>query len=135
MFLKQSSTPQHYVMNVIYKQSHWETTASDWQTISHHWCRWYWNYCRLDATVSGRVAFTFSLGGSTSYGVLVLAGAGMLIGKGLLLLACGPLLLLRCLLFLLKTRPSSVLTSYDLIRSDEGLTLETSAPPFYLAVA
>ena len=74
----------------------------------------------------GRVASAFSLGSSTSCGLLVLAGAdstgvigprgvtaGMLIGKSLLLLACGSLLLLRCLLFLLKTRPSSVLTSYD----------------------
>ena len=39
---------------------------------------------------------------------------GIWIGSGLSLAHAGSLLLLRCLLFLLKIFPSSVLTSYDL---------------------
>ena len=40
--------------------------------------------------------------------------SGMLIGTGVQLWSAGSLLLLRCLLFLLKTRPTSVLRLCDL---------------------
>ena len=75
----------------------------------------------------GGLASARSLDGCTPGEVLGLAGAdltggtetldvpsGMLIGTGLLLVHAGSLLLLRCLRFRLNTRPSSVLTSYDL---------------------
>ena len=45
---------------------------------------------------------------------LVGAASGELSATGLVLAHIGSLLLRRCLLFLMKTRPSSVLTSYDL---------------------
>ena len=59
---------------------------------------------------SCEVPGTGSLGGSGAVDV----SSGVMRDTVLLLEHTGPLLLLRCLLFLLKTRPSSVLTSEDL---------------------
>ena len=77
-----------------------------------------------------QVVYRDSLSGGTSKGALVFGGltaglgmvrlsdrwvcSGMWMGSGLPLVHAGSLLFRRCLLFLLKIFPSSVLTSYDL---------------------